>query len=118
MMSEKIQKQNWLDAILLLVNMTPAQLSRESGVDQGVISKLRRDLVRPTPETLSAIAKATGLPVELVFRKAGLLPKDEEGVDDWALSVAARIQKLPAEARNFIENTIEYFYNLEKRQRK
>lgn len=117
-MADKIQKQNWLDAILLLVNMTPVQLSKESGLDQSVISKLRHDLVRPTPETLSAIAKATDLPVELVFRKAGLLPESEEKIDDWALSVAARIQTLPAEARNFIENTIEYFYNLEKRQRK
>lgn len=94
--------------------MSPADLAREAHLDQGLISRLRRDITRPTPETLDAIAKATNIPHEIIFRKAGLLPNGGAGDDDWALAVAARIQKLPAESRNFIEAMIEHLYELER----
>lgn len=117
-MTNKIQEQNWLESILLLVNMSPAELAKAANLDQGLISRLRRDLTRPTPDTLNAIAQATGLPPELVFRRAKLLPSEGTELDDWAIKVATRISKLPAESRNFIENTIEYFYELERRKGK
>lgn len=117
-MSEKLQKQNWLDAILLLVKMTPAELAKKANLDQGLISRLRRDINRPTPETLNAIAQATELPPEVVFRKAGLLPQKESTTDDWAIEIAARIQKLPAQSRNAVEHLIRYFYEQEHGNRK
>lgn len=96
-----------------------SDLARESGLSRQLISYILSGKSKsPDAETINKLALALNIPVEIVFRKAGLLPRDKEKVDEWALEVAAKIQKLPAEARNFIEHTIEYFYDMEKRQRK
>jgi transcriptional regulator with XRE-family HTH domain len=69
---------NWLDNALKSSNLTPAELARRSGVDKGVISRaLSRERV-PSPETLSSIAEALQLPLDIVFQAAGLLPSETE----------------------------------------
>jgi transcriptional regulator with XRE-family HTH domain len=56
--------------------MTQADLVRASGISRGGVSNLINQVRDPDPKSCKAIAKALNLPVELVFRKAGLLPPE------------------------------------------
>lgn len=74
----------WLDHELDERNWNDFQLSRQAGISHSVISKARSG-IPPKWEACEAIAMALKLPVELVFRKAGLLnPLDEDpGFEEW-----------------------------------
>jgi len=74
--------------------MRPAELSRRANLDQGLISRIRKGETKPTPETLQAIAKALNLPVEYVYRCAGLLPKKpiRDALEQQALYLFDQIQ--------------------------
>ena len=54
--------------------MSQADLARASGITRGGVSNLLNQVRKPDPDTCNAIAKAFNLPVETVFRAAGLLP--------------------------------------------
>jgi transcriptional regulator with XRE-family HTH domain len=66
---------DWLESQLKAKGMSPAELSRASRKDQGVISRLLNGDRNPRPETIESICKALGVPVEEGYRAAGLLPK-------------------------------------------
>ena len=59
-----------------------ADLSRKSGLSDGHISYILSRKRKPGPEALNAIAKALGLPSDMVFRRAGLLPPTKEELDE------------------------------------
>lgn len=67
---------DWLQAQLDDRGMTAYKLSKLSGKDQGVISRILSRERNPEPDTLIAIAKGLKLPVEVVLRAAGILPPD------------------------------------------
>lgn len=64
----------WLQQEREKIGLSQAELARLSGLNRAVISKVENNASDPTPETLSAIARALRLPPETVFRIAGLLP--------------------------------------------
>jgi transcriptional regulator with XRE-family HTH domain len=69
---------DWLVSELNQRGMTPADLARSTRKDQGVISRMLRGERKPSPETLSAIARALKLSDETVFQAAGILkPRPE-----------------------------------------
>lgn len=91
-----------------------ADLARESGLSKQAISYLLVGRSKaPDVETIKKIADAFEIPYEIVYRKAGLLPKEKENVDEWALAVAAKINRLPAESRNLVDILIKHLYDLE-----
>jgi transcriptional regulator with XRE-family HTH domain len=65
---------DWLQAQLDDRGMTAYKLSKLSGKDQGVISRILSRERNPESDTLIAIAKGLKLPVEVVLRAAGILP--------------------------------------------
>ena len=61
-LTEELQKRNW----------TPARLARESGITKGAVSHVLTQTRNPGPVMCVAISKALQIPVEEVFRVAGL----------------------------------------------
>jgi len=68
----------WLAGQLAERDMTQADLSRKSGVSDAQLSRLLRAERGVGESSVSAIARALGLPPETVFREAGLLPPESK----------------------------------------
>ena len=66
----------WLLAELNNRQWTQSELARVAGLSRAVIHKLINGKTYPQPDTLQAIARAFKMPVESVYRTAGLLPKE------------------------------------------
>ncbi len=64
----------WLVAELDRRDISQSDLSRLSGLSQGTISNIISGVRGRGPESIVAIAKALKLPIEKVYREAGLLP--------------------------------------------
>jgi hypothetical protein len=86
-----------------------ADISRKTGIDQGIISRwLKADGNPPavTPPTARAFAKGYGRPVLEAFTRAGILYEEETGISaeplpvDWAMVSDA---ELLAEVRRRLE---------------
>lgn len=65
----------WLKEELKRKKWRQADLARASKLDTAVISNLVNGKRGPGEDTCKAIARALGYPPEIVFQKAGLLPK-------------------------------------------
>jgi len=65
---EEMGKREW----------SQADLARSSDLNRAVINKLLNGQSSPSPATLEAIARAFKVPVEGVYRLAGLLPSIPE----------------------------------------
>ena len=75
----------WLEDQLKERGWSMADLSRESGLSDGHISYIFSRQRKAGTEALEAIAKALRLPIEYVFRQAGLLPPTKEELDELEL---------------------------------
>jgi transcriptional regulator with XRE-family HTH domain len=95
----------WLNDQLKAEGLRPVDLAKVCQIDNGVISRLLSGERRPTPETLSAIARGLRLPPEYVFRVAGLLPNNV--VNDRASRLAHRIAQLPDEDQEILDAMID-----------
>lgn len=76
----------WLQQKMKDKGWNQADLAKEAGVSRGSIGNILRQERDPGPALASAIADAFDLPVEFVFRKAGLLPEkpdEPEGLAEW-----------------------------------
>lgn len=69
---------NWLTDELENRNMSQADLHRASGLSRTAISQVISDTRKPGSEFCLSIARALNLPPEYVFRKAELLPPQDE----------------------------------------
>jgi transcriptional regulator with XRE-family HTH domain len=70
---------SWLNAALAEKGWTQAELARRSGLTRQVISYYFSEKSKQPDETaLQKIAKAFKLPVQQVYRAAGILPPDKE----------------------------------------
>jgi len=69
---------DWLKSELDNRNWSQADLASAAGISRAVINKLLRRRTFPQPDTLQAIARALKIPVETVYRAAGLLPQETE----------------------------------------
>ena len=66
---------NWLLHEMDVRGMSQADLARASGLSKTAISKIISESRAAGPEACRAISEAFLFPPEIVFRKAGLLPK-------------------------------------------
>lgn len=89
----------WLSDKLAELDMTAADLARESGMDTGVISNLIKNKRKPAVESCQLIASGLCIPIEEVYRAADYLPAQPE-VDP------------------IIENVVHLMYKLETDERK
>lgn len=65
---------DWLVREMSKRGWSQSDLARSSELNRAVINKLLNGQTYPRPSTLEAIARAFRVPVEQVFRVAGLLP--------------------------------------------
>ena len=64
----------WAEKELEIQHLNWYRVEQISGLSNAAISKRARELLPPTDTTCRAIAQAFKLPLENVFRRAGLLP--------------------------------------------
>lgn len=96
---------SWLKDELKARNMKQADLARASHLDTAVISNLINDKRGPGDETCTAIANAFGLPVEHVYRAAGLLPDLPTPRDQYEEIIRYRLSVLDDSQ---LENVLRY----------
>ena len=69
---------DWLQSELDKRRWSQADLAYSAGISRAVVNKLLNRKTYPQPDTLQAIARAFKIPVETVYRAAGLLPSETE----------------------------------------
>jgi transcriptional regulator with XRE-family HTH domain len=69
---------DWLQSELDKRRWSQADLAYAAGISRAVVNKLLNRRTYPQPDTLQAIARALKVPVETVYRAAGLLPRETE----------------------------------------
>lgn len=70
--------KDWLLAEMNRRHWSQSDLARSAELNRAVINKLLNGQPTPRPTTLKAIARAFKIPVESVYRVAGLLPDVSE----------------------------------------
>lgn len=83
----------WLDQKLSDKGWTDYQLAKNANISHSVISKARSGTL-PKWEACEKIAGALGVPVELAFRKAGLL-KQRDDIDETLEEANMLLAELP-----------------------
>ncbi len=69
---------DWLRSELDKRDWSQADLAYSAGISRAVVNKLLNRKTYPQPDTLQAIARAFKIPVETIYRAAGLLPQETE----------------------------------------
>ncbi len=69
---------DWLLEQLKNRDMSQSELARLAGISKGTVSNLVNGTKGIGPDSLTAIAYALKLPRDLVFEKAGILPRKPE----------------------------------------
>jgi len=86
--------KDWLLIELGNRGWSQADLARSARINRAVINKLLNGQSSPSPSTLEAIARAFKLPVESVYRIAGLLPNipEAESFIEQAMHLVGQIK--------------------------
>lgn len=72
----------WLQAAIREKEWSISELARRSWISQSHLSNIFSGNRKASAATLAALAKALGLPAELVFAKAGLLSPAKGALDE------------------------------------
>jgi len=75
MICSMVSFPDWLANELTKRDISPSTLAKLSHKAPAVISRILNGERKPAPETIESIARALGLPIEEVFRAAGILPQ-------------------------------------------
>lgn len=105
-LTEEMAKRNWAQA----------DLARAAGLKRAVISKTLNHTSTPTPETLTAIAKALNKPPDVVFRWAGLLPTKDDEDEKLLEELNFKLSQLPPDLQEEAMRYLEFL--LEKQEQK
>ena len=83
-LQEEMDKRGW----------SQSDLARSAELNRAVINKLLNGKSHPQPSTLEAISRALKIPIETIYRVAGLLPvnPDSDDVAAEALYIFKSIQ--------------------------
>ena len=78
---QHLRFSEWLQLELDRRGWSQSDCARSANLNRAVINKLLNGKSRPQPSTLAAIARAFKIPVETVYRAAGLLPPNMDHDD-------------------------------------
>ena len=78
---QHLRFSEWLQLELDRRGWSQSDCARSANLNRAVINKLLNGKSRPQPSTLAAIARAFKIPVEAVYRAAGLLPPNTDHDD-------------------------------------
>jgi transcriptional regulator with XRE-family HTH domain len=73
-MADKINFADWLEKELTKSKLSQSDLAREAGVTRAAINGILTGARGPGIDLLNGIAKALHIPVEEIYRVAGILP--------------------------------------------
>ena len=90
--------QNWLLAEMDKRGWSQSDLARSANLNRAVINKLLNGPSVPRPSTLEAIARAFRVPVEGVYRLAGLLPEVPES-ESFVEEITHHVRKIQSPQR-------------------
>jgi len=84
----------WLQTEMDKRGWSQSDLARSAGLNRAVVNKILNGKSHPQPPTLEAISRAFKIPVEAIYRAAGLLSVDTEHDDiaDEAFHILKNIQ--------------------------
>ena len=111
--------KEWLMKEMDKREWSQADLARYADLNRAVINKLLNGhSATPRPATLEAIARAFKVPVEKVYRVAGLLPEvpENEGVIEEALHHLSQIQD--PKRKSAVISVIKALAEEEKKEKK
>jgi transcriptional regulator with XRE-family HTH domain len=78
---QKLYFSEWLQAEMDKRGWSQSDLARAAELNRAVINKLLNGKSHPQPSTLEAISRALKVPLEIIYRVAGLLPADPDNDD-------------------------------------
>jgi transcriptional regulator with XRE-family HTH domain len=104
--------QGWLWEELEKRGMSQRDITRKSKIkiSPGAISHILSGTRDPGPEVCKAIASALNYPPEYVFRKAGILPEQEE-TDPKLAEANQLLKELPEEYRGQALSLIRFLHD-------
>jgi len=88
----------WLQTEMDKRGWSQSDCARACDLNRAVINKLLNGKCKPQPATLMAIARGFKIPLETVYRAAGLLPPSSDG-DETTLEVIHIFQSLQSPQR-------------------
>jgi transcriptional regulator with XRE-family HTH domain len=89
---------DWLKSELDKRHWSQADLAYSAGISRAVVNKLLNRKTYPQPDTLQAIARALKVPVETVYRAAGLLPQEPEA-EEFAAEIVHKLKLIKSPQR-------------------
>jgi transcriptional regulator with XRE-family HTH domain len=97
---ERIDFSEWLQAEMNKRGWSQSDLARAADLNRAVINKLLNGKSHPQPTTLESISRALKVPIEIIYRAAGLLPANPNNDDavEEALHVLKSIQSAQRKA--------------------
>jgi transcriptional regulator with XRE-family HTH domain len=96
---------NWIEGELTQRGWSPAELARRANIAQSHLSRVLSGMRGAGPDLCTGIAQAFALPPEAVFRKAGLLPPEQEHTSQEREAVHL-LRELSPERREYILTTM------------
>jgi transcriptional regulator with XRE-family HTH domain len=108
-MSIAVNKQfsEWLFSKMQEKRWSQADLARASGLTRQAISHYLGDRSRsPDKDALQHIARALKVPIETVYRAAGVLPQEAQD-DPWVDEMAHKLSLLPPGMRDIAGRLID-----------
>lgn len=78
---QKIYFSEWLQAEMDKRGWSQSDLARAADLNRAVVNKLLNGKSHPQPSTLEAISRALKIPLETIYRVAGLLPANPDNDD-------------------------------------
>lgn len=91
---QSIYFSEWLQSEMDKRGWSQSDLARYAELNRAVINKLLNGKSHPQPATLEAISRALRIPLETIYRAAGLLPANADSDDamDEAMHIFKSIQ--------------------------
>lgn len=97
---QRIYFSEWLQTEMDKRGWSQSDLARYADLNRAVINKLLNGKSHPQPPTLEAISRALKIPMEIIYRAAGLLPSNPDNDDtiEEAIHVLKSIQSAQRKA--------------------
>ena len=84
LVGQSLRFAEWLQSEMNKRGWSQSDCARAADLNRAVINKLLNGKSKPQPVTLVAIARAFKMPIEPVYRAAGLLPPSVDGDESLA----------------------------------
>jgi transcriptional regulator with XRE-family HTH domain len=112
----KSEFSTWLFEEMERRHWSQADLARESGLSRGAVGNVLRQERDPGKDFLIAIAKAFHLPVDQVFRTAGIFPQSQD--DEYSKEAAHLVSLLPEDVKKQAIDYIRFLVNAQEAKSK